>query len=249
MNTTDLIGKRFCKLTVIEFYEKRNNRSYWKCKCDCGKETIVMRSNLPKTKSCGCANIIKEHMSLEDKKLRECYYNMRKRCLNPKNEYYHRYGGRGIKICDKWNTLDGFLDDMREGFKLGLTLDRIDYNKGYNKENCRWITMKEQANNTSWNRMLKYNGENMTMSEIADKAEVKYYLLEKKINKLGMTVEDAIKSIKEYKKEEITFNGITKTVSEFAEEYGMTYHQLKKRLMRDWTIERALTQPLRKRRS
>ena len=68
MNTTDLIGKRFEKLTVVEFYEKRNNRYYWKCKCDCGKETIIMRSNLPKTKSCGCINLIREHMSIEDKK-------------------------------------------------------------------------------------------------------------------------------------------------------------------------------------
>lgn len=247
MRIEDLTGKKFNKLTVIELYGKKKDRYYWKCKCDCGKETIVMRSNLPKTKSCGCANIIKPHMSIEDKKLRECYYNMRKRCLNPNHPYYKYYGGKGVTISDDWNTLNGFLNDMSDGFKIGLTLDRIDYNKGYSKENCRWITMKEQANNTSWNKILIYKGEEKTLSQIADIENVKYYLLQKKISKLGMNIEEAIKSIKEYKQEEITYNGMTKNVSEFAKEYGMTYHQLKKRLMRGWDIERALNQPLMKR--
>lgn len=244
MRTTDLIGKKFNNLTVIEFAYKKNNTGYWKCKCDCGNETIVMRGNLPKTLSCGCKITTNKYRGKFNPKLGHAYYNMRKRCNNPKNKSYKHYGGKGIKICSKWDTLEGFLDDMMPTYKDGLTLDRIDVNGDYCKENCRWVDRKVQNNNKTTNVYVSYKGENLTIAQLCDKYKLIYETARKLISE-GYDIDYVVNY--RYEKEKITYNGITKTVSEFAKDYGMTYHQLKKRLMRGWSIERALTQPLRKR--
>lgn len=92
--------------------------------------------------------------------------NMKQRCLNANNSIdYDRYGGRGISICDKWLLFDGFKEDMLDGFEKGLTLDRIDVNGNYCKENCRWVTRRVQNNNTRRNNYIEYNGEIKTLSE------------------------------------------------------------------------------------
>lgn len=244
METKDLIGKRFNNLTVIEFAYKKNYRAYWKCRCDCGNEKIIMRNNIPKTLTCGCSKGANKYVGKFPRKLGDVYYNMKKRCDYKNHKSYNSYGGRGITYCDKWKTLEGFLDDMLDGYEEGLTLDRIDVNGMYCKENCRWVSRNIQANNKTTNIFLEYKGEKLTLSELTNKLGLNYSMVQHRIAR-GYTVEEAIKPPKE--KEMITYNSVTKTVGEFAEEYGMTYHQLKKRLMRGWNIERALTQPLRKR--
>ena len=168
---------------------------------------------------------------------------MRKRCNSKNNKSYHSYGGRGITYCDKWKTLEGFLDDMWDSYEEGLTLDRIDVEGMYCKENCRWVDRFVQANNKTLNVFVEYNGEKITVAQLARRFNLKYDIVRRKIAK-GYSVEEAIAPPKP--KETITYKGITKTVNEFAKEYGMTYTQLKKRLMRGWDIDRALTQPLRK---
>lgn len=246
MRTTDLIGKTFNNLTVTEFAYSKDGRGYWKCKCTCGNETVVLRSNLPKIKSCGCLLTTNKYVGKFPEQVRQAYYNMRKRCYSKSNKSYKDYGGRGITICEEWSTLEGFLNDMLESYQEGLTLDRIDVDKNYCKENCRWVSLKKQANNKRTNFMVEYKGEKMSLTEICERYSLNYSFIRKRILE-GNSIEEAM-NIPVPKKEEITFNGITKTVSEFAEEYGMTYYQLKKRLMRGWSVEKALTQPLRTRR-
>ena len=90
------------------------------------------------------------------------WVNMKSRCSNKNTPYYKRYGARGIKVCKKWVKFDGFVDDMFDSYEPGLSLDRIDNDKGYYKSNCRWATAKEQANNTRRNRTYTWN--NMTKS-------------------------------------------------------------------------------------
>lgn len=99
--------------------------------------------------------------------------NMKQRCLNKNNADYINYGGRGISICEKWNTFDGFKEDMQQGFKNGLSLDRIDVNGNYCKKNCRWVTRRVQNNNTRRNRLVEYNGQTKTLSEWADTFNIK----------------------------------------------------------------------------
>jgi hypothetical protein len=112
------------------------------------------------------------------------------RCRNPNSPIYHHYGGRGITVDPKWDTFMGFLEDMGKA-PDELTLDRIDNDKGYSKENCRWVTMAVQANNKRNNRYLTSNGETLSLSQWARKLGVCTETIRKRLNR-GWTVESAV---------------------------------------------------------
>jgi hypothetical protein len=123
------------------------------------------------------------------------WFNMKTRCSNPKASDYKRYGGRGITFCDKWNNFSGFLEDMQSSYKRGLSIDRIDNSKGYYKENCRWATPKEQANNTrTTERALKYTYKSQTLriSEWAKLYNIKRTTLDMRIRQYKMPIELAL---------------------------------------------------------
>ncbi len=101
------------------------------------------------------------------------WVNMKTRCNNPNYRDFHRYGGRGISVCEKWDSFDGFIDDMFDSYDEKLTLDRIDNDGDYEKGNCRWATRKEQANNMVSVPRHKYNGKEMTLAEWADYRKIK----------------------------------------------------------------------------
>lgn len=106
-------------------------------------------------------------------KFYRAWVNMKTRCTNPRVKYYERYGGRGIKVCEKWKTFDGFIDDMLLTYKDNLTLDRIDNNGDYSKNNCRWVTQKIQANNRKSNRLVTYKGITKTLTQWIDSLGLK----------------------------------------------------------------------------
>lgn len=170
----DKVGEKYGRLIVISFDKKiiknKNYRYYWICKCDCGKEKSVCSSNLlnKHTLSCGCfkkeqiikANVIHGKMLDSRKHINEfnSWKNMVSRCTNLNNNRYYMYGAKGITICDEWlKDFHNFLKDM--GIKPDKTysIDRIDGAKGYYKDNCRWATSKEQANNRINNKKQRNN--------------------------------------------------------------------------------------------
>lgn len=170
-----LIGKRFGRLVVLEATDKRiSGDIVWKCKCDCGNITYVSTGNLEAkehfTASCGCMRIensTKHNLSKE--KLYKKLVAIKGRCKNQKDKNYYRYGGRGITLCEEWDGEHGFENfykwAIEHGYRDELTIDRIDNNKGYFPENCRWVTQQVQMNNQSGNRFVTIDGETHSLTE------------------------------------------------------------------------------------
>lgn len=174
MKQIDLTGRRFGRLLVVEKHGHKGKAVAWLCKCDCGSEVIVRGKDLRSgaTQSCGCIHreqLIERNTThgLCGQRLYNIWGCMVQRCYNSNTPCYNLYGGRGITICDEWRRdFRSFYDwAMTHGYKDDLTIDRIDNDKGYSPDNCRWITAKEQGNNRSTNRYLDFNGERHTISE------------------------------------------------------------------------------------
>lgn len=197
----DLTSKRYGRLIVLSFIGKINGKhhNYWNCLCDCGNSVNVTGNNLRAnvTKSCGCLHKEKTSISnkkhgasiIETKEYR-AWQNMRKRCNNKKSEDYSSYGGRGIKVCERWDSFINFLNDM--GYAPdGFSLDRIDVNGGYNPDNCRWADIKTQARNKTNNRYISSNGIIKTLAEWAEISGTDRRNIHKRIVR-GWTTEQAI---------------------------------------------------------
>lgn len=172
----ELTGKRFGRLTVISMAYNDGYGTYWNCKCDCGNETIVKGALLTygNTKSCGCqrAEAFKRCVengtkhNLSHHPLYPKWKSMRKRCSNPNEKEYKNYGGRGITVCEEWDDFKAFYDwAITHGWREDLTIDRIDNNKGYSPDNCRFIPAKEQVRNRRKTVYLEYNNEKRPLSE------------------------------------------------------------------------------------
>lgn len=186
----DLINKKFGRLTVLSLHEIRQRYTdsgakngkyyYYLCKCECGNNIIVERHNLTSgnSKSCGCYNHDKimercyKHNGCKEK-LYCVYRGMLQRCNCKSHKYYKNYGGRGIKVCDEWKDYTSFRKwSINNGYKIGLSIDRIDNNKGYSPDNCRWTTPTIQARNTRRSRFIEFNGEKLTMIEWSERTGV-----------------------------------------------------------------------------
>lgn len=188
----DLSGKRFGRLTVLNFdHINRNGHSCWLCRCDCGNEKVIERTHLVDghISSCGCKKVelLTTH-GLSDTPLYDSWIDMRHRCNNPNNKNYHRYGGRGITVCDEWSTnFEPFRDwAMANGYKPGLTIERSDNDSGYCPGNCVWTGRMEQANNRVTNRLIEYGGEEHTVAQWARKFGVERGVLRHRINRGDM---------------------------------------------------------------
>ncbi len=199
----DLSEKIFGKLSVIKRIENASNGdAQWLCQCECGKIISRRASSLMNgTKSCGCMQIEmmkrtkRTHGHTIDDETSPEYYtwlSMIARCTNPNHPQYKNWGGRGIQICKEWlESFENFFRDMGERPK-GKTLDRYPNKDGnYFKENCRWATPKQQANNKTNNVILTFNGKQMTRAEFADLIGVNYFVVRDYLIK--HTTEEAFK--------------------------------------------------------
>lgn len=186
----DLRGKRFGRLQVLDFSHKggKDGRKYfYKCLCDCGKECVKSASYLLNSEtfphpSCGCwrkeLNIASSTTHGRGKKTDREYKTwceIKGRCYNENSTFYKNYGGRGIKMCDRWlNSFENFIADMGNRPSPKHSIDRIDVNGDYTPENCRWATMKEQCNNRRSNIRIEYQGKTQTLKQWCEELGLNY---------------------------------------------------------------------------
>lgn len=198
----NLVGQKFGRLTVTKFSHKtKAYHKYWNCICDCRKEIVVSGPHLVSghTRSCGCwskenPHTLKHGCSRSKKRASEysIWRNMISRCHNQKSLSYKRYGGIGIAVCKEWReSFERFLSDM--GFKNepGLSIDRIDNNKGYEPNNCRWATKSQQARNRKTNKVFVINGETKTLIEWCEKFGISLPRVQGRL-RLGWDIESAL---------------------------------------------------------
>lgn len=152
------------------------------CKCDCGESVIVRKSRFVGNRafSCGCvrnhkSGLHKKHSHYDTPEY-QSWFAMKARCNNPNNESYHSYGGRGITYPDKWTSFGGFWEDMGSTHASGLSIDRIDPNGNYCKENCRWSTASVQAYNQRQSKANKSGKTGVHWETKSKKWRVKFTL-------------------------------------------------------------------------
>lgn len=192
----DESGKVYGKLTVLEYVGKEKHFSMWRCRCECGK-VIVTRSNSLRTgntKACSsaCGRVRHGH-SIRGRKSAEyrCWQAMIARCTNPRQTGYHNYGGRGIMICERWQSFENFIADMGPRPSPRHSLDRKDNNGHYEPGNCRWATKIEQDNNRRTNRLIEFGGRTLSITQWARELGVHPVTLHIRL-KNGWTVEKTL---------------------------------------------------------
>lgn len=151
-----MIGKQFNNLTVIEFSHCKNSHRFWLCACNCGNQKVIREDHFRsyRIKGCGCSiglgNLKHGHCAggRYSSLTYRAWQGMFERCYNTKCHAYNNYGGRGIKVCDRWYYFENFLEDMGEKPGSEYSLDRYPNNNGnYEPENCRWATWEQQNRN------------------------------------------------------------------------------------------------------
>jgi hypothetical protein len=199
VNRQSLIGQRFHRLLVVANEPSSMGKRHWRCVCDCGREAVVPTGHLRNghTRSCGClhdeatGNRARIHGKSGTPEF-WIWCGIKKRCYEPRSTVFRYYGGRGIKVCDRWReSFAAFLEDMGPRPSPDHSIDRVDPNGDYRPENCRWATTIEQRRNCRSNRVLTHDGQSLCIAEWAERTGIRPRTISARL-KLGWSVGDAL---------------------------------------------------------
>lgn len=243
------IGNTYGKLTVLSVsWDKGKGTTlgnYVLCECKCGKEKVVRADSLERgdTTSCGCnystpAGRKFKTDKTSDHPLYSVFRKIQDRCKNTNSTDYKYYGGRGIHVCDRWNTsktkkaFHNFIDDMENSYEVGLEIERLDVNGDYSPDNCTWVCRKSQVNNLRRNRKLKGFGIELNVTEWGHLLNFNCKMLDGRINKLKWDddLEKLLNSTFRDRRHHILFRGEVLTAGEVWSKLGYTQGQIKNRL-------------------
>ncbi len=261
----DLTGRVFGYWTVISKAQepekyKGTHQQWWLCRCKCGKESIrkggqllyAERKGIFQSCNSCAAKLAETTHGLSKTPEYKIWISMVERCTLPTAQAYKRYGARGITISDDWMKFENFLRDMGKRPFKGASLDRIDNNKGYSKENCRWTTPKVQNRNKRDNVWLEYNGKRQTLSQWAEETGLSVSLIRQRIKLHGYSIEAALTKpvrgcrFNEYKNaKKYPYKKEAHTLKEWSQRFGMNLDTLRSRIERGWSIDQALETPVR----
>lgn len=180
------------------------------------------------------------------KKLYNVWYTMNSRCYRKNCIAYKNYGARGITICREWKSnFDNFYNwAINNGYSENLSIDRIDNNKGYSPENCRWVDRKVQANNQRSNCLITYNGKTQTMKQWADELGINYSRLRSRLNTYNLSVDKAFKKVNLHELL-INYKGKKQNLKNWCDELELNYGSIKSRIQRGWNPIKALETPIK----
>lgn len=203
MRYKDLKGQKFGRLTPLEKVST-TGAALWLCQCDCGKQKVVQAGNMLRkkrsTKSCGCActERITKMSTLHGEygtKLNGIWGSMRHRCMTSSvnHKKYKYYAQRGITVDERWSTFPPFKEwAVLNGYKEGLSIERLDNDKGYSPENCVWIPKNLQGRNRRTSLRLTYNGKTQFISEWANELGIAHGTIYHRIKYQGWSIEKTL---------------------------------------------------------
>lgn len=173
-NPLDISNQKYGRLFALNYSHTENSKRYWTFRCDCGAISTKRVADVTqgKTRSCGCfdketrSSRAKTH-GLTNTQLHTVWLKIRSRCNSRSDKAYPQYGGRGIALCERWNDFENFRSDMGERPSDKHSIERIDNNKGYSPDNCRWATADEQNRNTRQNRWITFQRRKYIISDLA----------------------------------------------------------------------------------
>lgn len=205
MRLVDRTGERFGRLTVIARAENRGRRTFWECLCDCGNTAVVQTDSLVAgTRSCGCvrrevtAARSTTHGHSKGRRMSRtlrAYFHAKSRCGNQNDKKFPQYGGRGIRVCDRWaESFDNFLADMGE-CPPNMTLDRVNVDGHYEPRNCRWATSMQQARTRTDNVLVEHDGQTMVLKDYASLMGVNYKALHHRHRTIGQPLIEATQEL------------------------------------------------------
>lgn len=241
---SDMVGRKFGRLTVIEDAGVRNKRRYWRCLCDCGNQVVTRGDGLVSghAKSCGCR---KKEFGIKHGFTRSEFYatwrQMHRRCYCADDVSYKRYGGRGVCVCDDWHDFEKFeaWANSRDDYEKGKTLDRIDVDGDYCPTNCRWASKKEQTRNRSTN--ILYKGE--SLATWAERLGIPYHIAYSRYRSLKWTIEEALglKQRKSTRGAKAKMFYRDEPLATWARRQNLKYSVVYNRIvLYGWTVEEAL---------